>query len=174
MNKAAVAAAVLALLIAMPSVRVLAADTPTLAQRVRVLEDREQIRALLKDYGRQLDRRDFDGFAKLFAIDSEYVSGGVSTRGPAAIGASLREIMTRNSLGFREPNFHVFFNEFIDVTGDQATSTSQSVYVVPGDSNKPDLVLMASYEDQLVREGGVWKFRKRVVHGNIPVPKAKS
>lgn len=87
MKKTAVAAAVIALLIAMPNVRVLAAGTPSLAQRVRVLEDREQIRALLKDYGRQLDRRDFDGFAKLFSIDSEYVSGGVSTRGPAAIGS---------------------------------------------------------------------------------------
>lgn len=161
------------LFLSVPVLPLATAASANLASRVRVLEDREQIRELLRDYGRQLDRRDFDGFARLFATDSEYVSGGVSTRGPAAIGASLREIMARNPLGFREPNFHVFFNEFIDVSGDAASSTSQSLYVVPGDSNKPDLVLMASYEDQLVREGGRWKFKRRVVRGNIPVPRSR-
>jgi len=140
---------------------------------VRVLQDREAIRVLLRDYGRTLDARDFEGFAALFATDAEYVSGA-TVRGPAAIGQSLKDIMGRNPLGFREPNFHVFFNEVIEVQGDRATSTSQSLYVVTGERNTPELALMASYEDVLVREGGRWKFQKRVVRGNIPAPRPRT
>ena len=140
---------------------------------LRVLQDREAIHVLLRDYGRTLDARDFDGFAALFAADAEYVSG-TTVRGPAAIGQSLKDIMGRNPLGFREPNFHLFFNEVIDVQGDRATSTSQSLFVVPGERNTPEPALMASYEDVLVREGGRWKFLKRVVRGNIPVPRPRS
>jgi hypothetical protein len=147
--------------------RALAADPV-----VRALQDREAIRVLLRDYGRTLDARDFDGFAALFAANAQYVSGTTVT-GPAAIGQSLKDIMGRNPLGFREPNFHVFFNEVIDVHGDRATSTSQSLFVVPGERNTPELALMASYEDVLVREGGRWKFLKRIVHGDIPVPRPK-
>ena len=110
-----------------------------LAQRVRILEDGEQIRVLRKDSGRLLEQRDFEGFGQRFATDGEYLSGGATTRGPAAIGASRREILMRNALGIREPNFHVFFNGFINVTADTATATSQSRYGVPGDANKPDL-----------------------------------
>jgi len=150
------------------------AATPaaTAEQRLRNLEDREQIRALLNDYGRLLDDRNFDAFGQLFAANGEYHSGTV-TRGPAAIGQSLRDIMGRNPLGFRDPNFHVFFNVYIDVQGDRATSTSQSVYIVPSEANKPEMALMASYQDDLVREDGKWKFLKRVVRGHIPVAKPR-
>ncbi|MEP7313368.1 MAG: nuclear transport factor 2 family protein [Pseudomonadota bacterium] len=150
------------------------AATPATAmeQRLRTLEDREQIRALLNDYGRLLDERNFEGFGKLFAATGEYHSGAI-TKGPKAIGDSLRDIMGRNPLGFKEPNFHVFFNVYIDVKGDRATSTSQSVYLVPSEGNKPELALMASYQDDLVREDGQWKFQKRVVRGHIPVPKPR-
>lgn len=140
---------------------------------VRALQDREAIRTLLREYGRTLDARDFDAFSGLFAANAQYVSGTTVT-GSVAIGQSLKDIMSRNPLGFREPNFHVFFNEVIDVDGDRATSTSQSLFVVPGERNTPELALMASYEDVLVREGGRWKFLKRVVHGNIPVPRPKN
>ena len=140
---------------------------------VRVLQDREAIRVLLRDYGRTLDARDFEGFAALFATDAEYVSGA-TVRGPAAIGQSLKDIMGRNPLGFREPNVHVFFNEVIEVQGDRATSTSQSLYVVTGERNTPELALMASYDDVLVREDGRWKFQKRVVRGNIPAPRPRT
>ncbi|HEV7633740.1 MAG TPA: hypothetical protein VGO41_12220, partial [Steroidobacteraceae bacterium] len=53
--------AVLALL---APLQMAAAATPatTAEQRLRNLEDREQIRALLNDYGRLLDERNFDAF----------------------------------------------------------------------------------------------------------------
>ena len=140
-----------------------------LQARLQELEDREQIRQLMHHYGRFLDERNFDAFAGLFAeTDSAYVSGNRTARGAQAIGAMLREIITANPSGFKSPSFHVFFNETIDLDGDQATAFSQSAYIVPGVNGNPEMVFFATYDDVFMREQGRWKFKRRVVHGNLP------
>lgn len=139
----------------------------TTASRLTELEDREAIRLVLRDYGRLLDERDFDAFGQLFALDGEYVSAGRTTRGPVEIADSLRRVMTGNSLGIAEPNFHVLFNERIELNGDHARATSQSFFVAPGVDGSPYLVMMASYEDELVRTGEGWRFARRIVRGNM-------
>jgi SnoaL-like domain len=151
------------------------APAQSAAQRLTGLEDREAIRLVLRDYGRLLDERKFDEFGLLFADDGEYLSGG-TTRGPVAIAESLRRIFTANSLGLAEPNFHVLFNERIELHGDHADATSQSFYVAPGADGAPQIIMMASYVDSLVRTPQGWKFAKRVVRGNMSLraaPKAK-
>ena len=149
------------------------AATPTASSRLAELEDREAIRLVIRDYGRLLDERRFDEFGQLFAEDGVYVAG-TTTRGPAAIADSLRRIMTANSLGLAEPNFHVLFNERIELHGDQADATSQSFFVAPGANGAPQLVLMASYVDKFVRTPNGWRFASRVVHGNMsPRPERK-
>jgi hypothetical protein len=142
------------------------AGQPTASARLAELEDREAIRLVIRDYGRLLDERRFDEFGQLFAADGEYVAG-TTTRGPAAIAESLRGIMTANSLGLAEPNFHVLFNERIELHGDHADATSQSFFVAPGADGAPQLVLMASYVDKFVRTPRGWRFASRVVHGNM-------
>jgi ketosteroid isomerase-like protein len=137
------------------------------AARVAQLEDREAIRLVLRDYGRLLDERRFDEFGQLFAADGEYVSAGTTTRGPAEITASLKRIFAGNSMGLKEPNFHVLFNERIQLSGDRATATSQSFFVAPGADGAPQLVMMASYDDVLVRTADGWRFARRVVKGNM-------
>jgi SnoaL-like domain len=151
------------------------AAQPEQAQRLAQLEDREAIRLVLRDYGKLLDERKFDEFGQLFAADGEYVSGN-TTKGPAAIGESLRRIMTANSMGLAEPNFHVLFNERIELHGDRADATSQSFFVAPGADGAPQIIMMASYVDSLVRTPQGWKFAKRTVRGNMTLraqPKAK-
>lgn len=143
--------------------------TPAQPSALAELQDREQIRELLNAYGSTLDRRDFDAFAKLFTDDAEYISG-TATRGGPAIAASLKRIMEENTLGFRAPNYHVLFNEAIEVDGDTARSTSQSFFVVPDEANRPQIAIMASYDDELVRDGATWKFKRRVVRGAFPPP----
>lgn len=135
-------------------------------ERLAQLEDREAIRLVLRDYGKLLDERKFDEFGLLFAPDGEYVSGS-TTRGPAAIAESLRRIMGANSLGLAEPNFHVLFNERIELRGDRADATSQSFFVAPGPDGAPQIIMMASYVDSLVRTPQGWKFAKRTVKGNM-------
>ena len=134
--------------------------------------DRAAIHRLLVEYGSTLDARDFDGFAALFAREGSYVAGNGEGVSGAQAGAMMREVFADNALGFREPNYHLFFNEVVNVTGaDSATATSMSLYMVPGDDGAPVPAMMARYEDQLVREQGRWKFAKRVVHALMaPTP----
>jgi uncharacterized protein (TIGR02246 family) len=144
------------------------------ANRLQLLEDREEIRQLLVDYGRTLDQRDFQAFAGLFSKDGEYVMGGGmgAVKGPAAISKSMEDIFRRNPTNLREPNFHLFANETIQIRGDEATALSKGCFVVPDESNKPVIVMLATYTDDLIRENGRWKIKKRVVHGDIPGPPA--
>jgi ketosteroid isomerase-like protein len=134
--------------------------------RIAALEDREAIRIVLRDYGRLLDDRRFDEFGQLFSEDGIYVAGA-TTRGPKAIADGLRRTFAGNSLGLAEPNFHVLFNERITLAGLKAVSSSQSFFVSPGADGAPRVVMMASYEDELIKTPGGWRFAKRVVKGNM-------
>jgi hypothetical protein len=148
------------------------AATPVQATQLAALEDREAIRLVLRDYGRLLDERRFDEFGQLFAPEGEYVAGG-TTRGPKQIAEGLRRTFAGNSLGLAEPNFHVLFNERITLAGKKAISSSQSFFVAPGADGAPRIVMMASYEDELVKTPAGWRFAKRVVKGNMsPRPNA--
>src|SRR4051794_33959798 len=65
----------------------------SLEQRVQRLEDENEIRQLLLDYGRSLDRRDFKSYAALFARDGEWVGGFGSVTGPQNIQAFMEKNM---------------------------------------------------------------------------------
>ena len=85
----------------------------------------------------------------------------------------MRRTFAENALGFAEPNYHLFFNETVAFTGpDSARASSQSLYMVPGEDAAPRAAMMARYDDELVREDGRWKFARRVVHGQMPAPRA--
>ncbi len=144
----------------------------SVSQRLQALEDREAIRALFVEYGRTLDNRDFTAFSKLFARDSEFAGGGGATaKGPEAIGALLQRLITTNYPDSRGKNFHLFFGESIQIAGDTATATSKGGFVMASGANKPELLLLATYHDEFVREEGRWKFKRREIHGDIPVPR---
>lgn len=151
-----------------------AADGESMDSRLRRLEDREEIRRLLLDYGRTLDQRDFKAFSSLFAQDAEYAGGGGMgvIKGPEAIAKSLEAVILQNPTGFRSPNFHLFSNEVIEIRGDEAVAVSKGMFVVPRADNRPEIVMLAAYDDVLTRESGRWKFRKRTVRGEIPAPPA--
>jgi ketosteroid isomerase-like protein len=142
------------------------AATPSQAMQLAALEDREAIRLVLRDYGRLLDERRFDEFGQLFAAEGEYIAGA-TTRGPSQIAEGLRRTFAGNSLGLAEPNFHVLFNERITLAGAKAIASSQSFFVAPGADGAPRIVMMASYEDELVKTSAGWRFAKRVVKANM-------
>jgi hypothetical protein len=131
---------------------------------VQEWRDREAVQQLLLAYGRTIDERDFDGFGALFTEDGEYAGN----KGPQAIGEGMRRTFASNPLGLREPNFHVFFNEKIDVDGTRATASSMSFYVAPDDLGGYRIVMMAAYDDELVKQGGAWKFKRRTVKALTP------
>jgi uncharacterized protein (TIGR02246 family) len=142
------------------------AQKPTVEQRLQVLEDKEEIRTLLLDYGRTLDARDLVAYSNLFAKDGEWIGGFGSTKGRAELLAFMRK-----NIGER-PNtamtYHLLTNFVIEVKGDKATAWSRWSYVVPNAEKKPMLEHSGRYEDTLIREDGKWKFLKRLVHNDLP------
>ena len=153
------------------------AQTPAgqqaLVSRLEALEAREAIRALWAEYGRTLDARDFASFGKLWARNAEFGSGPGAAKGPAAIAATLEKAIGTNYPDSKGKNFHLYFNESIDVRGDHATAISKGGYVMAtADNSKADFLLLAEYRDELVKEDGQWKFLKRQIVGEIPVPRA--
>jgi SnoaL-like domain len=146
-----------------------ASDSEGLAARVQALEAREAIRTLYAEYGRTLDARDFKAFSLLFARDAEYGPA----KGPAAIGDFLEKAIGTNYPDSKGKNYHLYFNESIDVQGDHATGISKGGYVMAtADNTKADFLLLATYRDEYVKEDGRWKFKRRQTIGEIPVPRA--
>jgi uncharacterized protein (TIGR02246 family) len=140
--------------------------------RLQALEDKDAIHALLMNYGRTLDARDFAGFEQLFARDSEYVTLGRSAKGPAAIRALLESLLKMNAAPVSGRDFHLFFNETIEVNGNEATALSKGGFFVRGDHRQLETTALVNYHDQLIKEDGRWKFKRRQL-GEMAAPSAQ-
>jgi len=139
-------------------------------ERLQQLEDREEIRQLLMDYGRYLDQRDLASFAGLFAEkEGEWIGG----MGSAKSRTAIRDLMEKTIGGGKSKNVsgsnvHVFTNEIIEVKGNEGRATTKWMFVVQNSSRQPQPFYLGHYSDTFVRERGQWKFLKRVVYGDIP------
>jgi ketosteroid isomerase-like protein len=143
------------------------AVSDTAEERLRRLEDLEQIRQLFVEYKRVLDKQDFAAYGALFAADGEFIAtpqeGLQQARGPAAIQA-LVEAMPGSLLG-SEPgaDFHVVVNPLIELDAadpDRAQAQVTWLYVVKGEDGAPALCKLGHYDDQLIREAGRWFLRR--------------
>ena len=139
---------------------------------VRRLDDLEEIRRLLLDYGRYLDGKDFESLAQLWAEDGEIVNsqGEGPARGREAIRALMTGMLGRDLADESGKDFHVFANPIIDLDGDRATVRSMWLYVTPDEHGHPQLAQMGHYEDLVVRESGQWRFKRRDWPRDIGVP----
>jgi hypothetical protein len=141
----------------------------SVAARLQRLEDIEEIRTLLTDYGRFLDSRDLPAYSRLFAKDGEWVGGFGSAQSPAGILAFMEKNLGTGPN--RNNSYHILSNFEIDVKGDTATAWSRWTFVVPGADGKPVISQSGRYDDTLVRESGRWRFKRRVASNDIPAPK---
>ena len=143
--------------------------TNTLEQRVRQLEDEQQIQEILVQYGEYLDARDYAHYASLFAKDGVWTGGFGSATGPAGIQAMLEKNLGKPEPGFiNKSNFHLMTTMVVHVTGDTATARSRYMFFSATPDNKPTPALAGRYFDDLVRENGLWKIKHRTTHGVIP------
>jgi hypothetical protein len=143
--------------------------TPSLESRLKQLEDREEIRELLMDYGRFLDRRDFDSFSHLFAEkEGEWIGGMGKAKGPQAICRLMEDTIGKDTQDIGAASVHIFTNEKIQIEGDRARASTKWMFLVQDENRKPTPFYAGHYEDSIVRENGRWKFLKRVVYGDIP------
>lgn len=143
------------------------AQAPSVEARLKIFEDKEQITQLLIDYGRHLDSRDLGAYASLFAADGEWVGGFGTVKGRAEIKAFMEK-----SLGTgpnRNNSYHIMSNFTITVKGDTAAAWSRWTFVTPGERGAT-IAQAGRYDDTLVRENGVWKFKKRVASNDTAPP----
>jgi hypothetical protein len=146
----------------------LADDLDDLAARVQALEDREAIRALILAYGQAHDHRDYRTFSELFARNGEWVGGLGSAKGPAEIFELMDSTIGHNPLPEGSGTYHVLTNDQIDLNGDRASATTKWIYLTPGDDGNPRMVFLGHYDDQFIREDGVWKFLRREAPVDLP------
>jgi uncharacterized protein (TIGR02246 family) len=136
-------------------------DLAALAARVRTLEDREEIRALILAYGWSHDHRDYRTFVSLFAADGEWIGGFGTAKGPDAIFALMDKNIGHHPLPEGSGTFHVLTNDQIEIHGDRAAATTKWIYITAADDNTPKFTYLGHYDDQFVRENGHWKFARR-------------
>lgn len=141
----------------------------SLQDRVKKLEDREEIGRLLVLYGRYLDRRDFTSFAMLFSEkEGEWIGGMGSAKGRD----NIRDLMERTIGDLPEDaaaaGYHVFTNESIEIDGDRATAETKWMFMMPDAGGRPQPVYLGHYEDTLIREKEGWRFLTRTALSDIP------
>jgi hypothetical protein len=140
--------------------------------RIQRLEDIEEIRTVLTNYGRYLDAHDLVAYSNLFATDGEWVGGFGTGKGPAGVLALMQKNLGATSTSKPGSTYHLLTNFLIDVAGNTATAWSRWNFVVTGADNSPRIMYGGHYDDTLVRENGHWKFKKRVAVNDIPAGNA--
>lgn len=138
------------------------------ATRIQRLEDIEEIRTLLTDYGRYLDAHDLVAYSHLFAADGEWVGGFGTGKGPAGIQALMEKNLGVAMKAKPGSTYHLLTNFLITVQGDTATAWSRWNFVVTSADNRPSILYGGHYDDTLVRENGRWKFERRAAVTDIP------
>jgi len=137
--------------------------------RLQRVEDQLQIQAVLIEYGKFLDAKDYAAYAGLFARDGEWTGGFGRFKGPAAIQKMLEDQLGKPAPGYvNKSSYHLMSSPLITVTGDTATAESRYLFFTASPDNKPIPTLAGRYVDQFVREDGAWKIRRRVTWGVVP------
>jgi uncharacterized protein (TIGR02246 family) len=113
-----------------------------------VSEDQAAIRELIASYALALDAGDIDGCVQLFTANAEFVVYGRSFAGRDGIGKMFRDAPR---------GLHLTGVARIDVRDNTATARSQVLFVRAGDLH----LRPALYDDELVRDGGQWRFQRR-------------
>lgn len=111
-------------------------------------DDQAAIRELIASYALALDAGDADGCVELFTKDGEFLVYGRVFTGPDAIGQMFRDAPR---------GLHLTGVSCIDVDGDTATARTQVLFVRAGSLQ----LRPALYDDELVRDGGQWRFARR-------------
>jgi uncharacterized protein (TIGR02246 family) len=140
-------------------------DSNEILERLRRLEDLEEIRQLFVDYGHHLDAGDVAAYAALFADDGELLLGPV---GRAKGHAAIADLMTRVRAGATTPSFHLVTNPIVRLDGDRATSEVLWTVIRPDADGRLQVAMFGRHHDTLVRERGRWRIQSRRGHIDVP------
>jgi ketosteroid isomerase-like protein len=151
-----------------------------------VSEDRFAIQQLWAKYAQALDTADPELYASLFTPDAYLEVDGKPYKGREAIQGLIRDI--RKKLDIDKvpadahgrhfgPIRHLLSNLMIELKGDRATSESYWTEIISqgknaqGVGNPPAVLKMGRYEDELVKRNGQWCYSKRIITGDLQMPR---
>lgn len=143
-----------------------AGGSADLAQRVRQLEDRMALKALVDTFSILADRKDVPRQVLLFTEDATVESRtgsqpGAPLRGRQQIGDAFAAFLARFTTVY-----HMNGQQAVTLQGDRATGTSYSLVVLIGQDGGRTIrqTMGVRYDDTYVRRGGSWLIAGRVSH----------
>jgi len=130
-----------------------------------VLEEKDAIHETIANYCFYFDGGEFDKWVDLFTDDGVWDGGALGVhKGKDALRAFLKNVPLTDGSPMMK---HCVMNEIINVNGDKATAKS---YFVAFRSKGEGVIvnsLAGRYEDELVKQGSRWLFKKRKVHTDL-------
>jgi SnoaL-like domain len=131
------------------------------------LLDREAIRQLPAIYCHYVRTKNIDGIVSLFTADGELILSGNIGQGGGAKGTEALKAFYEKSIAGADP-WPFTHNHYIEMLGGGKAKGYVYVEIRYGSQNFRTTVI-GVYEDQYVKEGGVWKIQSRKFTGT-PVP----
>jgi uncharacterized protein (TIGR02246 family) len=139
----------------------------TIEERLRVLEDIEEIRKLKARYAAACDDNyDADAIAALFTEDALWDGGSL---GKADGRDAIRKFFSR-AAEFFPFAIHNVMNPIIEVEGDRATAQWYLLQPATMAKGNQAVWLAAVYHDEYVRHDGRWMFKKLSVKPHFLTP----
>lgn len=130
--------------------------------------DEREILNLLHLYCELQDAADFEGVAELFRHSSYNVAGGDSHHGYDEVYA----LKTKHDRTYDDGTLrtkHVTTNTILDIQAGAAVATARSYFTVL--QATPDLplqpVIAGRYHDTFEKVDGRWRFRDRLIYGDL-------
>lgn len=121
--------------------------------------DEAAIRRTLAQYCQTCDDGRFEEFGDLFVEDGVLDVGG---REPIVGRQSIRAFMARAQPPERRGK-HLCGMPVIDIDGDEATASTDFVFVARTGDGGRAVTAMGRYHDRLLRDHGAWRFAQRTI-----------
>jgi uncharacterized protein (TIGR02246 family) len=131
-------------------------------RRLQAIEDELAVRALAAMFSDTANRRDFAGFAALWAPDGEWVVNDpfpFSARGAENIGATVEKM-----LGIWELFIQMTHSGVVMLDGDRASARWVVQELARSKDGAQFQNNVAIYDDRLARIDGRWLFTRRSYH----------
>ena len=124
---------------------------------------RAEINELLARYAWAYDEEDPEALASCFAENAEFDYGTELLRGRDAICGRLNGNRAAARERGEQPR-HVMTNVVVDEKGDGTARVLSYLSFTVSSASGTAVVLTATYDDVVVRDGGEWRFQRRAVN----------